>query len=145
MRGSFGVISVSLLTVITSFAQQANILNNGGFETGLMCYQNWMWSTTGQDFKGDYKFSLSPDAHSGANSLEIACNGPDCSRAAIYSDWIPTTPGQAYKISLYAKCPLNTNNFLYLSDSSVGPMTQYLSCTGNWTLNQLTFQSSSAP
>ena len=58
--------------------QALNILNNGGFETGLMCYADWVWSNTGQDFKSDYKFLLSSDAHSGKYPLEIRCTGPDC-------------------------------------------------------------------
>src|ERR1700722_11128501 len=84
---------------------QNNILNNGGFESGLMCYDEWMWSNTGIDFKGDYRFSLSNDAHSGSYSLQIACQGTDCLKAAVYSDLIPAPANQTYKLSAYAKCP----------------------------------------
>jgi hypothetical protein len=129
------------LTALNLLAQQASILNNGSFETGLMCYTDWMWSNTGQDFKGDYKFSLSTDAHSGSYSMEIACAGTDCLRAAVYSNLIPTAPGQAYKLSLYSKCPSNTNSFVHVPDTATGNVSQPLTCNGNWALNQVTFQS----
>jgi len=138
------VLSLALMTVVNS-AAQSNILNNGGFETGLMCYQDWIWSYTYQDYKGDYKFALSSDAHSGAYSLEIACKGTDCMRAAIYSDNIPiTTPGQSYKISLYSKCPANTYDFVYVPDTATGNVGQTLTCNGNWAPNTLTFQTDPA-
>ena len=141
MQRPYALLSFSLITVLSLMADQANILNNGGFETGLMCYQDWIWSNTGQDFKGDYKFNLSNDAHSGAHSLEIACMGADCLKAAIFSDQIPTTPGQAYKLSVYSKCPVNTNNFFYMPDSATGAVYQPLTCNGGWALNQVAFQS----
>src|SRR5579862_3016829 len=103
MRRRFSVIPALLLAVLPSEADQPNFLNNGGFETGLMCYTNWTWSYTGVDFAGDYKFSLSTDAHSGAYSAEISCGGTDCQRAAIYSNTIPTAaPNLSYTLSLYA-------------------------------------------
>jgi hypothetical protein len=141
MRRPFALFSLSFITVFASMADQANILNNGGFETGLMCYQDWIWSQTGQDFKGDYKFNLSSDAHLGTHSMEIACMGADCLKAAVYSNRIPTTPGQAYKINVYSKCPANTNNFIYVLDSANGQGAQTLTCNGNWAPNQLSFQS----
>lgn len=136
MHRSITIVVLTLITFFTSLADQANILNNGGFETGLMCYQNWMWSQTGQDFKGDYKFNLSSDSHSGSRSLEIACAGADCLRAAVYSNKIPTTAGQAYKLSLYAKCPANSSNFIYIPNIN----SQNLICDGTWRLNQMSFQ-----
>src|SRR5262249_22945940 len=95
-------------------SQAQNILNNGGFETGLMCYSTAIWSVTDAPYKGDYKFLISADAHSGANSLEIRCVGPDCLKAAITSDRIQTPPNQGYKLSLYAKCPAGRAAAVYI-------------------------------
>jgi hypothetical protein len=141
IKRSFAVSFLAFITTLNLLAQQGGILNNGGFETGMMCYTDWIWSQTGNDFAGDYKFSLSTDAHSGAYSMEIACAGTDCLRAAIYSNLIPTTPGQTYKMSLYSKCPANTNTFVHVPGTATGNVTQPLTCNGNWALNQFTFQS----
>jgi hypothetical protein len=140
MKRPINVLVITLIAVFTTLADPANILNNGGFETGLMCYQNWMWSQTGLDFKGDYKFTLSNDAHSGAHSLEIACAGNDCMKAAVYSNKIHTTPGQAYTLSLYSKCPANTNSFAYVPDADGGNAVKILACNGSWTRNELSFK-----
>lgn len=136
-------LSVLLFIGIPSNAQ--NILNNGGFESGLMCYSEWMWSNTGRDFAGDYSFSLSTDAHSGTYSLEISCGGSDCLKAAIISDYIPASPGQSYRMSLYAKCPAGGVADVYIPWTSTGGTTAFLKCDGNWDLNQFTFQTGSAP
>ncbi|MDP2996417.1 MAG: hypothetical protein Q8N47_02940 [Bryobacterales bacterium] len=84
MRRSLAlVLLLSLPIDVSTAAEPLNILNNGGFEYGLMCYGNWIWSQTGQDYKGDYQFLLSTDAHSGSYSVEIRCAGTDCEKAAI--------------------------------------------------------------
>jgi hypothetical protein len=124
-----------LLFVIPCLAQ--NILNNGGFESGLMCYSDWMWSKTGVDFAGDYKFSLSSDAHSGNYSLSIACGGSDCLRAAIISDYIPVPANQSYQLSVWAKCTYNTLSFMYTTNPGTA---KYFICDGNWHQNQMSFQ-----
>src|SRR5580704_604708 len=105
MRRPTAILMGLYLVADLSLGQGQNILNNGGFETGLMCYSTAVWSQTGQDYKGDYQFLLSNDSHSGAYSLEIDCAGPDCLKAAIISDRIQTPPGQSYKLNLYTKCP----------------------------------------
>ncbi len=125
---------------ISVAAGQGNILNNGGFEYGLMCYGNWIWSQTGQDYKGDYKFLLSTDAHSGSYSLEIRCTGADCEKAAIFSNKIPTSPGQSYDLSMYTKCPAGRSAAIYIPGTASGDVGQYLTCNGNWAFNRVSFQ-----
>jgi hypothetical protein len=126
--------------VIPSVADEVNILKNGGFESGLMCYTNWVWSLTGQLYAGDYKFALSNDAHSGAYSIEISCAaGGDCEKGAISSDSISTPPGQAYTLSLYAKCPTLQYPFVYIPGTASGDLGQTLKCDGNWDLNTINF------
>ena len=128
------------LTVIPSVAVELNILKNGGFETGLMCYTNWVWSNTGQDYVGDYKFALSSDAHSGAYSIEMSCAaGADCEKAAISSDSIFTPPGQTYTLSLYSKCPAGQLSLVYIPGTASGDFFGFLTCNGTWAFNTMTF------
>jgi len=141
MRRSIAILIGLYFTVTPSVCQEQNILNNGGFETGLMCYSRGLWSKTGKDFKGDYKFLLSNDAHSGKYSLEINCAGPDCLKAAIISDRIPTTPGQAYKLSLYAKCPAGKSAAVYVPGTQGGDTYRPLTCNDTWAPNQISFTS----
>jgi hypothetical protein len=137
------VVSAFLLSFLAGLplpANAQNILNNGGFETGLMCYGYWTWSNTGIDFAGDYLFTLSSDSHSGNYSAQIACKpgGTDCPRAAIISDPIPTTPGQTYILSAWIKCPSGGRVDFNAEDSAgifyAGPAT----CNGTWTQSSLT-------
>src|SRR5688500_8937528 len=107
-------ILISLCVADISSGTEQNILNNGGFEYGLMCYSTSIWSTTGDDYKGDYRFQVSSDSHSGSRSLEILCYGPDCLKASIVSDKIQTPPDQAYKLSLYTKCPTGRLAAVYI-------------------------------
>lgn len=137
-RPAASLVGLCLLAGL-SVAQQQNILNNGGFESGLMCYSTYIWSQTGQDYKGDYQFLISNDAHSGANSLEIRCAGPDCLKAAITSDKIQTPPGQAYRLSLYSKCPAGRSSAVYIPGTQGGDTFQYVTCNGDWAPNQITF------
>lgn len=119
---------------------QNNILNNGGFETGLMCYSEWMYSETGIPFVGDYQFLLSGDAHSGSHSFEINCAGTDCGYAQVASDTIPAPANQSYRVSIYAKCPPNV-----LAELAVPNLLGLVfTCDGNWDLNQATFQTGPA-
>jgi hypothetical protein len=135
---------VYLLLVVLPALAQTNILNNGGFESGTMCYSQWEWSLTGQDFKGDYLYRLSSDAHSGNNSMSINCGGSDCAKAAIISDYIPAPANQSYKISLYAKCPAGKYAFIYIPGMANGDVTNYFFCTGDWTYNQTSFSTGSS-
>ena len=141
-----------LLLAIPSSLAQNNLLNNGGFETGLMCYTNWMWSVTGIDFKGDYHFSTSTDSHSGTYSAQIACGGSDCLRAAIISGRIPSPANQSYLLNVYAKCPTNNpgrSDYVYvLAGPALNSETQVsfapLTCDGTWHANQIPFQNIAA-
>jgi hypothetical protein len=131
---------VTVLSNSTLLADTNNILANGGFEYGLMCYSNDIFNTAGSSYAGDYHFSLSSDAHSGAYSLQMACaSGGDCGKAVIYSNRIPAPPNQAYKLSFYAKCPISGSATAYVAGMAL-PIT----CDGNWDLNQISFQSGAA-
>jgi len=118
----------------------SNILVNGGFELGLECYADWVWSTTGQDYKGDYDFYLSSTARSGNHSLEIRCNGTDCGnggpnggKAAFYTEPIPTGPGQAYTLTVYTQCAAaNGSGFVYVPSTASGDVTKSVTCDGSW-------------
>ena len=142
-RNSAYLLSILLLTGMPSNGQN-NILNNGGFETGLMCYTEWMWSVTGVDFAGDYQFSLSNDSHSGNYSFQFSCSGSDCLRAAIISDQIPAATSQTFNMSLWAKCPAGNQATVYIPWTSTGGTTQFLTCDGNWDQNQFSFQTGSS-
>ncbi len=127
-----------LLTIVNSAAfAQNNILNNGGFETGTMCYGHWIWGK--EDWAGDYKFRLSTDAHSGEYSAEIACEGADCIKAAIYSDKIPVHPGETYILSAYAKCPMGTHSFMHVPDTADGNVAVPFTCDNKWNQAKLVF------
>src|SRR5260370_2018801 len=120
MRRVTAILMGLYLMADLSVGQVQNILNNGGFETGLMCYSDWAWSQTSNDFNSNYQFRLSSDSHSGSNSLEINCGGADCLRAAIISDRIQTPAGQSYKLSLYAKCPAGRSAAVDIPGTSGG-------------------------
>lgn len=131
-------ILVSVVTLLIGPLGAQNILNNGGFETGLMCYYNWIWSVTGVDFAGDYKFLLSSDSHSGSYSAEMICTGSDCLRAAYISDTIqvyPTTPG--FQMSIFSKCPTGTVGQIYVPAANFAIN---LTCNGAWSPNSFSFQ-----
>jgi len=119
-----------------------NILVNGGFELGLQCYSNWVWSQSGVDYRGDYDFWLSGDARTGDYALEIRCQGADCgdgAKAAIYSQRIPTSSGLAYSLSLHARCQAGAYTYLYVPQTSTGEFFQELTCNGDWALNEASF------
>ena len=139
MRLRLLVPLLSLLMLDSSLRAQSNILSNGGFETGLMCYSHWIWGKA--EYAGDYKFRLSTDAHSGKYSLEIACEGADCARAAIYSERIPVEPTKMYMLSAYAKCPAGRTAFLHVPDevAAEGNVTTNIKCDDKWNLATLVF------
>lgn len=121
-----------------------NILNNGGFEYGLQCFGNWVWSQTGQDFKGDYDFLLSTNAHSGKYALEIQCNGTDCLKAAAYTQLIYTPANQAYKLSVYTQCPSGGSGIVGVAGTSKGEIDQNVTCDANWDRTVLNFTAGSS-
>jgi len=128
-------------------ASGQNILNNGGFETGLMCYGFWTWSITGVDFAGDYQFTLSSDSHSGDYSLQIACipGGTDCWRAAVYTEQIPAIPNQNYTVSVWVKCPTGGGGLFFVNSTAGSVAGQSLACNTTWTSNGMNFQIGPAP
>ncbi len=136
------VARLTLLLTIASFVAfaQNNILNNGGFETGTMCYTHWIWGKV--DWAGDYKFGLSRDAHSGTYSAEIDCRGADCIKAAIFSDKIPIQPGKKYTLSAYAKCPKGTSSYMHIPESTDGAVTGNFQCDDKWNRTSVSFTAS---
>jgi hypothetical protein len=139
MRRAIAILTGLYLIADLSVGQGQNILNNGGFETGMMCYSEWAWSQTSNDFNSNYQFRLSSDSHSGSNSMEINCAGTDCLKAAIFSDRIQTPLGQSYKLNLYAKCPAGRIAFVYVPGTLGGDTYQYLTCNDAWSPNQVNF------
>ena len=137
LRSSVCLPSILCLTGLLS-AQ--NILNNNGFESGLMCYGTNIWSYSGIFGEGDYRLSLSPDAHSGNYSLEIGCGGADCFKAAAISNEIPTSPNQSYILSLYVKCPAGATATVFIPGTAAGDLSTFMICNGNWNLNTVNFQ-----
>jgi len=112
-----------------------------------MCYGNWVWSQTGQDYKGDYDFFLTTDAHSGAHALEIRCTGSDCgsgAKAAIHSQKLHAPVGQAFALSVWSKCDSGQSAYFYTPSSDQGDLIHNLTCNGSWAQNQLTFTSGSS-
>src|ERR1700733_1908794 len=83
-----------------------NLLNNGGFEYGTMCYGQYEWSASNPANVGTgYQFSLSTtDVHGGAYAAQIACvNGSsDCGypgKAALQlSPTFHTPHNQVYSV-----------------------------------------------
>jgi hypothetical protein len=133
-------IQFAILLTIGVLARAQNILNNGGFEYGLMCFQKYSWTN-------DYTHQLSPDSHSGNRSYEIACTGPGCPsatfcfepgclKAAAWSNKIPTVPNQDYVLKVYAKCNPGTEARVYIE----GLVFQKLNCTGDWAENTMSFR-----
>ena len=136
-------ISSFLLCLLLGPAGAQNILNNSGFETGLMCYTYYTWSVTGQAFAGDYTFSLSSSSHSGNYAFQIACKpgGTDCNRAALISNMIPVPPGgQNYTIGAWAKCAPGASPFFYIAENNQNAP---LSCTGDWAYSTMNFSATS--
>ena len=144
MRYSFALLLSAFLAIGSTRLVAQNILNNGGFENGMMCFTEQVFSGTGQEYVGDYRFSLSTDAHSGTHSMQLACSGTDCYLGAVSSNWISVPANQSYLISAYAKCPAGALGLLYVSGNVPGiplaDVQQHLICDGNWNKNQLSFQ-----
>lgn len=122
-----------------------NILNNGGFEYGAMCYGQYEWGANPSNVGTGYAFSLSTsDVHGGKYAAQIACvNAADCgfpAKAALQAAVSIHTPhSQAYKVSLYTKCPAGDSAYFYTPNTSdtIPPF----ACTGSWAANSFTFTS----
>ncbi len=126
-------ILVFTLVALTAAAQN-NILKNGGFETGLMCYAEYQNAGT-----GDYQFLLSTDSHSGNYSAEIACPGTNCTKAWYISNFIPVPASQSYTLSLYSKCTPGAQAAIYVPGMVNGDVSTPLACTSAWSPNQISF------
>lgn len=123
-----------------ALGQTTNMLTNGGFESGLMCYSNFIWNVANDAFASDYQFLASSDAHSGNSSLEIRCVTANCVKAAIISAKIPTAAAQAYKLSIWAKCPAGRESAVYVPNTlGGGNAYQVLTCNGNWAQTTVNF------
>jgi hypothetical protein len=133
------ILFIALL--IYSGSVSANILNNGGFESGLQCWGNWVWSRScpSCEYRGTYDFLLSDDAHGGQNSLEIRCVGDDCGwpgKASISAYGIYGEAEAQYIADVWAKC--RGSGFIYLPhDDSIHD----LLCDGTWQKNTVEFTS----
>ena len=136
---TFRLTSIALLANLAFGQQQQNIWNNGGFESGLMCYASIIWAKSGKSFPSDYHFQLSSDSHSGSNSIEIRCTTSDCEKAAIVSSKIPTPGNQSYTLSLYTKCPAGRQAAVYIPDTKGGDTFVGATCNGSWALNKINF------
>ena len=132
-------VSALWLCLLNQGLPAQNILNNGGFEYGLMCFHTYVWSTSGLPQDGDYRFLLSNDARSGSLSLEIRCTGADCPKAAADSNRIPTQPNQAYKLKVHSKCAPGSTTAVFIPEAAGGQIFQLLACTGEWAPNTITF------
>ena len=132
-------IALSLILVPCLSAQ--NMLNNGGFEQGLMCYEDYV-QYVASFAPTDYSIRLSTDAHSGTYSLELNCGGTNCTDAFVDTDPIPSVGNHGYLISVYSKCPAVGvgEAVLYVQDSTGANNSVVLPCTGAWNLNTVSFQ-----
>jgi hypothetical protein len=141
-RSAISTFLLCLMVGLPGPTSAQNILNNGGFETGLMCYGFWTWSITGIDFAGDYRFALSTDSHSGNYSLQIACTpgGTDCWRAAIYTEQVPAIPNQNYTVNVWVKCPTGGGGLFYVNSTAGSVASAWLACNATWTSNTMNFQ-----
>ncbi len=137
MRGLF-IYPLLAVVLFHGVSSAQNILNNGGFEKGLMCYSDYVWA-------GNYQFQLSADSHSGHYSAKIACVGTGCQKAGIASNLIPAPANQTYKLSMYSKCPAGRVAIVYVPGMAFGDVDAYLACNGDWSLNQLSFSTGTAP
>jgi hypothetical protein len=138
-RSARSILLLCLMAGLPGPASGQNILNNGGFETGLMCYGFWTWSITGVDFAGDYRFTLSTDSHSGDYSLQIACTpgGTDCWRAGVYTALITAIPNQQYTASVWVKCPTGGGGLFFVNSTAGSVGGQWLACNATWTFNSM--------
>lgn len=122
-----------------------NILNNGGFESGTMCYGQYEWGSNPSNLGTGYQFSLSTgDVHGGKYAAQIACvNASDCgypAKAALQvSPSFHTPHNQAYKVSAWTKCPSGDLAFFYTSTAAQGTSIPNFTCNGSWAQTEFTF------
>jgi hypothetical protein len=117
-----------------------NILANGGFELGMMCFGEYVQP----DGNNDYGFFLSTDAHGGQYALELRCIGPSCAssfngRAFVVTQAFHTPASQAYKLTFWSKCDAGADAFWYTESASTPYLSQPIQCTGAWVSNEVHF------
>ncbi|HEX8791417.1 MAG TPA: hypothetical protein VF765_10745 [Polyangiaceae bacterium] len=124
-----------------------NLLNNGGFESGTMCYGQYEWGANPSNVGTGYQFSLSTsDVHGGKYAAQIACvNASDCgypAKAALQASPTFHTPhNQAYKVTAWTKCPAGDLAFFYTPNAATGTSIPNFTCNGAWAQNAFTFTS----
>ncbi len=128
------VVPLLTLSLLDCAVAQNNILKNGGFEQGLMCYSEY--SNPGEAFQ----FLLSTDSHSGKYSAEITCSGTPCTRAQLVSNFIPAPANQSYTLSMYSKCAVGAQALAYIPGMVNGDVGLSLACNGAWSFNQVSFK-----
>ncbi len=120
-----------------------NILNNGGFEDGLMCYGQYEWAPNPSNVGTGYAFSLSTSAHSGAYALQMSCtDATQCgfpAKAAVEANGFFTPPNQKYDVTVWSNCASGDNAFFYTPTVTSGSFTSPLSCTGAWAQTSFSF------
>lgn len=120
-----------------------NILNNGGFEDGLMCYGQYEWGMDSSNVGTGYAFSLSTKSHGGTYALQMSCvNAPDCgfpAKAAVEANGFFTAPNQTYDVTIWSNCPPGDNGFFYTPTVPSGSFTSAFACTGDWAKNTFSF------
>ncbi len=120
-----------------------NILNNGGFEDGLMCYGQYEWAPNPSNVGTGYLFSLSTSAHSGSYALQMACTDvAQCgfpAKAAVEANGLLTSPNQTYNVEIWSSCEAGDNGFFYTPTVTSGSFTSAFACTGAWAKNTFTF------
>ncbi len=132
------VVPLLTLSLLDCAVAQNNILKNGGFEQGLMCYSEY--SNPGEAFQ----FLLSTDSHSGKYSAEITCSGTPCTRAQLVSNFIPAPANQSYTLSMYSKCAVGAQALAYIPGMVNGDVGLSLACNGAWSFNQVSFKTGPA-
>jgi hypothetical protein len=124
----------------------SNILNNGGFELGTMCYGQYEWATDPSNVGTGYQFSLSTDAHSGSYAAQIQCvDASQCgypAKAALQASPSFHTPyNQPYNVSVYTRCSPGDLAFFYTPNAAVGTNIPDFICDGGWAENTFSFTS----
>ena len=125
---------------LTGLLSAQNILNNSGFESGLMCYQTNVWSGSGVFGEGDYRLSLKLRC----SFRELFPQGSavterTSSRQPAISSQIPTSPNQQYILSLYVKCPAGTTRQFSFPVRQPATFPPFMNCSRNWNLNTVNF------
>jgi hypothetical protein len=120
-----------------------NILNNGGFEDGLMCYGQYEWAPNPSNVGTGYAFSLSTSAHTGTYALQMTCTDTSqCgypAKAAVEANGFSTPTNQTYNVTIWSNCEAGDTGFFYTPTVTSGSFTSPFACTGAWAQNTFSF------